>query len=216
MPSSLPDGRTIVFSAALSGNTPELFTVSPRLPEPRSLGAPGDATPVRCRRKGSWPFSPASGISITGCSKALLARVPMSGGAPGRSGRRARGRLDLGRRGSGDRQIRRGTRPARDVLWAPCSRGGAVFSDVRVAHDGRHIAFFEHPLRYDDRGVLVVIDRKGGTTLRSPAFTRLEGLAWSADDRELVFGGVRINTSSRSSGPRSPARFARRCRPPAI
>jgi Tol biopolymer transport system component len=71
------------------------------------------------------------------------------------------------------------------------AQGTGYLSDIRVSHDGRHIAYFEHPLRYDDRGVLVVIDRKGGTTFRSPAFTRLEGIAWSADDREIVFGGVK-------------------------
>src|SRR5450830_1214966 len=36
-----PDGRTIVYSAALRGNTPELFTVRPEFPEAKPLGLRG-------------------------------------------------------------------------------------------------------------------------------------------------------------------------------
>ena len=35
-----PDGETIVYSAALEGNVPELFTIRPEYPEPRPLGLP--------------------------------------------------------------------------------------------------------------------------------------------------------------------------------
>jgi serine/threonine protein kinase/sugar lactone lactonase YvrE len=186
-----PDGRTIVFSAALSGNTPELFTVSLDFPEPRSLDLPGTQF-LSVSRKGELAVLTGARHLNHRLFEGTLARVPMSGGAP--------------------REIQEGVREAdwtpdgedlaivRSVegqdrlecpLGAVLARGTGYLSDVRVSHDGRHIAFFEHPLRYDDRGVLVVIDRKGGTTYRSPAFTRLEGLAWSADDRELIFGGVK-------------------------
>jgi len=36
-----PDGRTIVYSAALQGNTPEIFTVRPEFPEAKPLGLRG-------------------------------------------------------------------------------------------------------------------------------------------------------------------------------
>jgi hypothetical protein len=36
----MPDGETIVYSAALEGNIPELFTIGPGFPEPRPLGLP--------------------------------------------------------------------------------------------------------------------------------------------------------------------------------
>src|SRR5450759_374316 len=35
-----PDGETIVYSGALEGNAPELFTIRPEYPEPRPLGLP--------------------------------------------------------------------------------------------------------------------------------------------------------------------------------
>lgn len=35
-----PDGETIVYSAALEGNVPELFTIGPGFLEPRPLGLP--------------------------------------------------------------------------------------------------------------------------------------------------------------------------------
>jgi serine/threonine protein kinase len=186
-----PDGRTIVFSAALSGNTPQIFTVSLDFPEPRSLGLPGTQL-LSVSKKGELAVLTRVRHLNHRLFEGTLARVPMSGGAP--------------------REIQEGVREAdwtpdgddlaiirsvegQDRLECPLgtelARGTGYLSDVRVSHDGRHIAFFEHPLRYDDRGVLVVVDRKGGTTWRSPAFTRLEGLAWSADDRELVFGGVK-------------------------
>ena len=36
-----PDGKTVVYSAATEGNTPEIFTVHPEFPAPQSLGTRG-------------------------------------------------------------------------------------------------------------------------------------------------------------------------------
>ncbi len=186
-----PDGRTIVFSAALSGNIPELFTVSLDFPEPRPLGLPG-AQLLSVSKKGDLAILTGARHLNHRLFEGTLARVPLGGGAP--------------------RELLEGVREAdwtpdgenlaivrsvegKDRLECPLgtvlASGTGYLSDVRVSHDGRHIAYFEHTVRYDDRGVLVVIDRKGGTTFRSPAFGRLQGIAWSADDREILFGGVK-------------------------
>jgi len=186
-----PDGRTIVFSAALSGNIPGIYTVSLDFPEPRSLGLPGTQL-LSVSKKGELAVLTGVRHLNHRLFEGTLARVPLSGGAP--------------------REIQEGVREAdwtpegedlaivrsfqgKDRLECPVgnllAEGTGYLSDVRVSHDGRHIAYFEHPVRYDDRGVLVVIDRKGATTFRSPAFARLEGIAWSADDREVMFGGIK-------------------------
>jgi serine/threonine protein kinase len=186
-----PDGRTIVFSAALSGNIPQIFTVGLDFPEPRPLGLP-EVQLLSVSKNGELAILTGARHLNHRLFEGTLARVPLGGGAP--------------------REIQEGVREAdwtedgenlaivrsvegRDQLECPLgtvlARGTGYLSDVRVSHDGRYIAFFEHAIRYDDRGVLVVIDRKGGTALRSQAFTALQGLAWSADDRELLFGAVK-------------------------
>jgi hypothetical protein len=40
MPASPPDGETIVFSAAVTGNTTDTFTERKQFPDPRPLGFP--------------------------------------------------------------------------------------------------------------------------------------------------------------------------------
>ena len=186
-----PDGRTIVFSAALSGNIPEIFTVSLDFPEPRSLGLPGTQL-LSVSKKGELAVLTGATHLNHRLFEGTLARVPLSGGAP-REIQEAVREADWTPDGESLAIVR--SVEGKDQLECPLgtvlARGTGYLSDVRVSHDGRHIAYFEHTVRYDDRGMLVVIDRKGGTVLRSEAFGALQGIAWSADDREILFGGIK-------------------------
>jgi hypothetical protein len=67
----------------------------------------------------------------------------------------------------------------------------AYLTDVRVAPDGRHIAFLDHPLIGDTGGGVAVMDAGGGhlRTL-SAGWSDIAGLAWSRGD-ELVFTASR-------------------------
>jgi Tol biopolymer transport system component len=64
---------------------------------------------------------------------------------------------------------------------------GGYFSNPRFSPRGDRIAFFEHPIKYDDRGSLAVVDLSGKKTVLSEGNGALEGLAWSSDGSEILF-----------------------------
>ncbi|HEU5218259.1 MAG TPA: protein kinase [Gemmatimonadales bacterium] len=70
------------------------------------------------------------------------------------------------------------------------SPGGTYLSDPRVSADGKRVAMFIHPLRYDDRGFVAIVDAGGTLTKGDEEFAGLEGLAWSADGRSLLFSAA--------------------------
>ncbi len=64
---------------------------------------------------------------------------------------------------------------------------GGYFSNPRFSRKGDRIAFFEHPIKYDDRGSVAVVDLAGKKTTLSDGYWGEEGLAWSADGSEVLF-----------------------------
>ncbi|HVR70972.1 MAG TPA: winged helix-turn-helix domain-containing protein [Vicinamibacteria bacterium] len=67
---------------------------------------------------------------------------------------------------------------------------------VRLAPDGRRVAFLEHPVWGDDRGRVVVVDRAGRKTTLSDGWASMQGLAWSPDSREVWFTAARVGADS--------------------
>jgi hypothetical protein len=67
---------------------------------------------------------------------------------------------------------------------------GGYLSDLRVSADGKRVAFFEHPIRYDDRGWVVIADTTGSTSKSKVEFGGLEGLAWDADGQSVLFSAA--------------------------
>ena len=78
--------------------------------------------------------------------------------------------------------------PVGKVIYS--SPPGSYISDLRVSADGERVAFFLHPLRYDDRGYVLFVDTKGTVTRDEEEYAGLEGLAWAADDRSLLFSAA--------------------------
>ena len=78
--------------------------------------------------------------------------------------------------------------PVGKVVYS--SPPGSYISDLRVSADGERVAFFLHPLRYDDRGYVLFVDTKGTVTRDEEEYAGLEGLAWSADDKSLLFSAA--------------------------
>ena len=62
-------------------------------------------------------------------------------------------------------------------------------SDVRIAPDGRHIAFLEHPERGDNRGFVAMVEIGGKHVALTHAFSAIEGLVWKPGGAGLVFSG---------------------------
>lgn len=182
-----PDGQTIIYSAAWSGNPSELFSTRPQSPVSRSLGLP-TADLLSISKSGEMAILLNPTFFLGWQRRGTLARVPIDGGAP--------------------REI---LENVQDADWAPDGKTLAVvrivppefrleyppgkllyrtngwMSHVRISPEGDHIAFLEHPQLGDDRGFVSVVDRKGIKKVLSDEWASESGLAWSKDGSEVWF-----------------------------
>jgi eukaryotic-like serine/threonine-protein kinase len=182
-----PDGKTVVYSAASSGNSPELYIVRPESREPQALGMKRTQLLSVSARGELAVLTDAEFVQhriFTG----TLARVPLGGGAP--------------------RPLLEGVREAD---WAPDGERLAVIrefdgqdrlefpignvlveapgylSDLAFDPTGERIAYFEHPVRYDDRGEVKTVELDGKVHLLAGGYQGLQGLAWSAQSDEVLY-----------------------------
>jgi Tol biopolymer transport system component len=185
-----PDGKTIVFSAANHGNTPEIFTMRPDSFGATPRGLP-DVHLLSISSKGELAVLTRASYIAHNLFEGTLARMPVEGAAP--------------------REILEGVREAdwtpdgtdlaiirdvngRDRLEFPvgkvlCEVSGYL-SDLRFSPKGDRIAFFEHPLKFDDRGLVAVVEVSSGKkTVLSEGYWGEEGLAWTPDGTEVLFSG---------------------------
>jgi Tol biopolymer transport system component len=182
-----PDGQTMVYSAALQGSTPEIFTVRPDFPEARTLGLRGVHLLSVSSRAELALLTGARYISHN-VFQGTLARMPLEGGAPRDVLENVR-EADWSPDGSDLAVIREVG--GKDRLEFPvgkvlCETGGYL-SDLRFSPRGDRIAYFEHPVKWDDRGLVAVVDLQGKKTVLADGFWGEEGLAWSSDGKEVLF-----------------------------
>lgn len=185
----MPDGQTIVYSAAGASGTPDLFVVNPTAEAPQLVGV-----------------GPAHLLSVS--SKGELALVVNARHEAHRLYAGTFARMTLG---SAPRAVRDGVREAdwapdgetlaivqdlgngRDRLEYPIGTAlhemNGYLSDPRVSPDGSKVAFVAHPWRFDDRGTVMVVDKAGTATALTAQFWSVEGLAWTPDGERLVFSG---------------------------
>ena len=85
----------------------------------------------------------------------------------------------------------------RDRLEFPIGKvlyeGSGYLSDPRVSPDGRHVAFAEHPFRWDDRGTVKIVDRAGKPTAVTPGLPVHRRVAWRPRGDELLFSAYDSN-----------------------
>ena len=185
-----PDGRTVVFSAARLGNTVELFVRSPEDAQPRVIGAP-QLQLLAVSSKGDLALLVRSRFWSHRTYVGMLARMPLAGGAP-------RELLDdvTGADWSPDgaelavvRRVGPTSRleyPVGTVLW----EAAGYISDLRVSPTGDRLAFMTHAYMWDNRGSVVVVDRRGATITQSVEYWGAEGLTWSPDGAAVLFSSA--------------------------
>jgi len=181
------DGKTIVFSAAPQGNSPELFVVRPEFPDPRPMGVRGVHL-LSVSSRGELAVLTGARYVAHNLFQGTLARMPLEGGAPRDVLEKVR-EADWSPDGESLAVIREVN--GKDRLEFPvgkvlCETGGYL-SDPRFSPKGDRIAFFEHPWRYDDRGQVAVVDLAGKKTVLTGGYWGEEGLAWSPDGTEVFF-----------------------------
>ena len=182
-----PDGQAIVFSASQEGNAPYLYSLRPEYAEPVRLS--------------DEPLHLLS-ISSTGEMAVLthpkwfghrlcqgtLARMPLGGGAP-------REIMDNVHQAvwSPDGKQLAITREAEGMHRLEFPPGTVLVqtsgyvSDLRFSPSGDRIAYFEHPAKWDDRGLIAVVDLQGKRTVLSDGYWGEEGIAWSPTGDTVYF-----------------------------
>ena len=183
-----PDGKTVIYTAAPSGNAPEILSLRSDYSgaSPRSLLRAAHLLSVSSR--GELAVLIRAQYKAHSLFEGTLARMPLEGGAP--------------------REILAGVREAdwtpdgadlavirdvggKDRLEFPAGKilaeTGGYFSDPRFSPRGDRIAFFEHPFKFDDRGEVAVVDLAGKKTVLSEGYWGEEGLAWSQAGDEVMF-----------------------------
>jgi Tol biopolymer transport system component len=181
-----PDGQTVLYSAAWEGRPPEPFSTRLDSPESRSLGHAG-ASLLGVSSGGDMLLSLGCRLDLFS-SRGTLARAALGGGA---------------------------ARPlAEGVEWADISPDGARLavvrasggrtrleyplgkvlhetagwiSHARIAPDGRSVAFLDHPVPWDDRGAVALVDEAGKKTVLAAGWDSEQGLAWSPRGDEVWF-----------------------------
>jgi serine/threonine protein kinase/Tol biopolymer transport system component len=182
-----PDGETVVYSAALEGNVPELFTIRPEYPEPRPYGLERTHL-LSISSKGELAVLTNARFINHRLFTGTLARVSFGSTAP-REILDEVHQADWSPDGS-DLAILR-TAEGKDRLEFPIGKvlyeTAGYLSDIRVSPRGDPIALFEHPSPGNKRGSVILVDRAGNHTLLSSDYWGEEGLAWSPAGDEILF-----------------------------
>jgi DNA-binding winged helix-turn-helix (wHTH) protein len=173
-----PDGQ-VVYSAAWDGAPHELQVTRSDGRDFRTLDIKGKDTMV---------VGVSSSGEVAFLRRGVLARAPLAGG-PAKEVLKDIGAADWtpdGRDFAVSRWEETRTKiefPAGRVLAETPAR----LNRLRISPDGRYVAYTEHPIPNDDRGIVVVVDRDGRRVAASPEWGSLDGLAWAASGREVFF-----------------------------
>lgn len=188
-----PDGKGVIYSAAFDGRPLELFATDIQGSESRPIGIPSAALKdisstgemaVLFNFELSWNEGRNGTLALVSANggepRILMERVDEATFAPdGKT-------LAIARADLGQHQLEY---PAGQVLY----KSAGWISNMRFSRAGDKIAFFDHPVG-DNSGSLMVLDVKTRETKPlSTGWKALKGLAWSASEDGLWFGGSRVS-----------------------
>ncbi|MFZ1138390.1 MAG: protein kinase [Candidatus Sulfotelmatobacter sp.] len=188
-----PDGETILYTGALDGQPPDLYTVQADYPDSRSAGIQG-AILLAVSRQGqmalllranhlahfTWEGTLAVAHLGSTAPRELAEHVTSADWAPdGES-------LAVIRHVGGQYRLEY---PVGKVQYESAN----WIDDARVSPDGRSVAFLLHPPGADDRGDVAIIDSSGSLRILSSGWEGEEGLAWAPSGNEVWFSASALN-----------------------
>ena len=183
-------GESFVYSAADSGSSPRIFTVTSAYPEPRAVS--DSATHLLAvSSKDEMAVLVGAVHNHHRVFTGTLARMPVGGGTP-RELLTAVHDADWSPDGSQLAVVHEVN--GKDHLEYPVGtvlyESPGYLSDVRISADGQRVAFHEHPEKGDNRGAVAVVDLKRAYTVLTPQYLAVEGLAWTRGGNSLAFGAA--------------------------
>jgi serine/threonine protein kinase/Tol biopolymer transport system component len=191
-----PDGRTVVYDSTTDGKPTELFSTRTDTAEAQSLNLPASVLSVSSTGELAVSLDTVFDPPFTPTGR--LARVPLGGGST-REMLDGVTDADWAPDGSAlavSRKVGRHFRlefPPGKVLY----QTDGYIADLRVSPAGDKIAFVDHAILGDDRGVVNVVDRSGNRKGLTREFSTAQGLAWPPNGNEIWFtAGVNTEPSS--------------------
>jgi len=182
-----PDGQTVLYAAAWSGQPLELFAVRPGAPESRTLGQLG-ANEMSVSSSGEIALVMRNRFLGLFPGFGTLARMPFEGGSSPREVLEGISFVDWSPNGATMAVVRQSGSlqrleyPIGKILYETAG----WISHPRVSPDGLRVAFLDHAIPGDDRGKVAVADRAGWKTLGS-TWGSAWGLAWPPGGKEIWF-----------------------------
>jgi eukaryotic-like serine/threonine-protein kinase len=184
-----PDEQTLVYSATTQGTIPRLYIVRPDYAEPQALG-PDSTHLLAISSKGEMAVLTGAVYIGHRLCVGTLARLAVDGGAPREIMADVR-EADWSPDGSQLAIVH--SVSGKDRLEYPVGKVlyeySGYLSDLRISPQGDRIAFFEHPVPEDDRGLVAMVDLAGRRTPLSGTYQALEGLGWAPNGQSLFYSG---------------------------
>jgi len=189
------DGHSVFYSAAWEGGRLEVYTCALDTPGSLNMGAPANSYLLGLSRSNEMAILLRYRERPQGTAVGTLARMS-TGGAP-REILDDVTAADWSPDGSalavvhvvGNRY--RLEYPIGTVLY----ESPGWITDIRVAPDGRSVAYLDHPVFPDDRGSVMTVSVGGQARVLCGGFASEQGLAWEPTGREILFSAATIGAA---------------------
>jgi eukaryotic-like serine/threonine-protein kinase len=186
----MPDGETLVYSAANQGTTPAVFILHPDSVAPDQIAGPGTHLLAVSSRGELAVLTGATFLGHRLFAGTLARMVPGASPRPWLEHVREADWSPDGQSLAVIRDLGNGSDRLEYPVGTTLYEARGYLSDPRVSRDGRRVAFVEHPFRFDDRGAVKVADTAGHVQALTDQLWGVEGLAWSADDARVLFSSA--------------------------
>ena len=186
----LPDGQTVVYSSADEGAPLSLRSTRIDAVDSRPLDLPPSDV-VGVSRAGEMALLLGRHHVGSWASIGTLAQVGFSGGAP-REILEDVYDADIAPDGKSFAVVRAAAsgQQLEYPIGHPIFHSDGWISQPRIAADGARVALVDHPFSGDDRGFVTLIDGAQHAQRLSKDINYLQGIAWSADGREIWASGA--------------------------
>jgi len=182
-----PDGQTIIYGASMDGAVTRLYATRGDSPESQAL-EPSNISLFAVSPTGE--LAVATGCEYLGDARCggILARMPLSGGAP----REVLPDVKLAD-WLPDRKELAVVRRRRGHVIVEFPLGNTLYTTpggvnaMRVSPDGKYVAFASNPALGNDAGNILIFDAEGKQIASAGPWNSIQGIAWSSSGAEVWF-----------------------------